>query len=467
MRSGNAMTRPVKIRTMDDGPSSVESEQALLGCLLIDPATWPLVTAETSSADFARPDHGLIYEAIGELAARGAGIDVVTVGFQLQAQGKLDDAGGLAYLGTLAHDTATTANVVAYAKIIRGRAALRRLQQTAARLMRAAGDPGATAAELVADVIDRLTALQGAARTGRGLVPSGQLAGELLDDLDRRREAPRGLALGLADFDELTCGLEPGDLVVLAGRPSMGKTAWLVSVAVNVALTSPVAIFSAEMPAQQLMRRAVSLIGGISQGVLRRPERLTEIDWATISPAASQIARRHLWIDDTSLPALAHIRAECSALKARHGLKLAIVDYVQLVQGSGANRYEQLRDVAYGFKALAKDLQIPVIVLAQLNRGVESRDRKRPNLSDLRDSGAIEEAADIVGLLFSEGYYDRDFEMPYVLECQVAKNRNGERGECLWRFDGAHSKVTVLEHGMQSHYRQMRAKAQRGGNHDL
>ncbi len=154
---------------------------------------------------------------------------------------------------------------------------------------------------------------------------------------------------------------------------------------------------------------------------------------------AGDIGRKQLWIDDTASPTLAHIRAETLALKARNSLGLVLVDYVQLVRGSGANRYEQLREVAYGLKALAKELAVPVVILAQLNRGVETREQRRPAISDLRDSGAIEEAADIVGLLYSESYYDPAFPMPYVLECNIAKNRNGERGECLWRFDGAFS----------------------------
>lgn len=172
-------------------------------------------------------------------------------------------------------------------------------------------------------------------------------------------------------------------------------------------------------------------------------------------------------IDDTPLPALTHIRAESLALKARTGLGLVMIDYMQLVKGSGKNRYEELRDVAYGIKAMAKDLEVPVIVLAQLNRGVESRDEKRPLLSDLRDSGAIEEAADIVGLLYSEGYYDPDFGMPYVLECQIEKNRNGERGECLWHFSGQHSRVTELDSGARAQYLQQRAKRRRPGSVDL
>ncbi|HEV7985076.1 MAG TPA: DnaB-like helicase C-terminal domain-containing protein, partial [Steroidobacteraceae bacterium] len=181
----------------------------------------------------------------------------------------------------------------------------------------------------------------------------------------------------------------------------------------------------------------------------------------------STMAQRQLFIDDSAAPTLQHVRSECIALNAHHRLGLVMIDYVQLVCGNGGNRYEQLRDVAYGLKALAKDLAVPIIVLAQLNRGVEAREHKRPHVSDLRDSGAIEEAADIVGLLYSEGYYDANFGMPYVLECAIAKNRNGERGECLWRFQGAQSRVTPLEPGARAQYLQQRVKARRNGADDL
>jgi replicative DNA helicase len=221
------------------------------------------------------------------------------------------------------------------------------------------------------------------------------------------------------------------------------------------------------MPSSQLMRRCVALQAGIPQGLLRRPEKLTGDDWSKIDKAASTIAQRKLWIDDTGSPSLSHIRAEAISLKSRASIGLVLVDYVQLVRAPGANRYEQLRDVAYGLKALAKELAVPVIVLAQLNRGVEAREHKRPQMSDLRDSGAIEEAADIVGLLYSEGYYDHDFSMPYVLECQIAKNRNGERGQCLWHFDGAYSRVAPLDPGAAANYRRLLTKAHQRASSDL
>lgn len=442
-------------------PQSTEAEQAVLGALLIDSTVWAQIAGQLRAEDFHRPDHRLIFQAIAELARRGEAPDVVTVSSHLERLKLIDDAGGFAYLGQIARETPTAANASTYAKAVRDASMLRSVARIGAELERSVADSrGCSADEILAGATRQLLELQSSTRTGRGLVSTEQLASELVDDLDRRREKPTGLSLGLSDFDELTCGLEPGDLVVIGARPGMGKTSLLVTAAAHVSLTSPVAVFSAEMPAQQLMRRCVALLGGVSQTRLRRPDKLTDDDWCAIAPAASEIGRRRLWIDATPLPQLTHIRAEAFALKARVGLGLVLVDYLQLVQGIGRNRYEQLREVAYGLKALAKDLSVPVIALAQLNRGVESRqESKRPYMSDLRDSGAIEEAADIIGLLYSEGYYDPKFTMRDVLECRVGKARNGERGECLWQFSGAHSRVTVLDPDSAAQYRRLRSAA--------
>jgi replicative DNA helicase len=321
--------------------------------------------------------------------------------------------------------------------------------------------------EQISEAMRELLSLAETARAGKGLVTSKELVRELLDDLDRRRDGAQGLSIGLPDFDGYSSGLEAGDLVVIAGRPGMGKTALLVSIAAHVSKTAGVAVFSAEMSSQQFMRRCVALLGSVHQGKLRRATNLQEADWQAIGEAAGHLAQRRLWIDDTALPTLNHVRSEVMALKGKGDLGLVLVDYVQLIQGAGANRYEQLRDVAYGLKGLAKEAGVPVILLAQLNRGVESRDQKRGKLSDLRDSGAIEEAADIVGMLYSEGYYDPGHPMAYVLECAIEKNRNGERGECLWYFSGEFSRVATLQEGARAQYLRTRAAARKPQGDDL
>jgi replicative DNA helicase len=464
MRADNVCNLPAAV-----APHSVEAEQAVLGSLLIEPGTWARVMGKLDAQDFFRPDHRLIFGAIAQLAGAGKGHDVVTVSARLQSAGQLDDAGGMGYVGRVARDTATAANLESYVEVVRERAMRRRLANLAERIGRAASVKGErTAEELLTDAQRALFELQARARIGHGLVGVQDLTTALLEDLDRRRENQIGLSIGLADFDALTGGLEAGDLVVLAGRPGMGKTALLGGISTYGSKIGPVAVFSAEMPSLQLMRRNVANLGDVSLTKLRRASYLTESDWDRVTQAATAMSARRLWIDETPLPTLAHVTAECVGLKLRTGsLGLVLVDYVQLVQGSGGNRYEQLRDVAYGFKALAKQLAVPVVVLAQINRGVESRDSKRPYISDLRDSGAIEEAADIIGLLYCEGYYNRQFSMPHVLECNLEKVRNGERGECLWYFDGDRSRITVLDSNMRAKYSSLRAQVSRGGGEDL
>ncbi|HZF31354.1 MAG TPA: replicative DNA helicase [Gammaproteobacteria bacterium] len=457
-----------EVRRIPAPPHSLEAEQSVLGGMMLDPTAWARAVPHVSRGDFFRADHRLVFAAIERLVANGEPADAVQVIALLERGGRLEAVGGREYVAQLVEDTPSAANVENYAKIVRDRATMRRLREAAHTIMVSVDQAGdRPAAELVAGAAETLLRLQEGARSGRGLVASAQLARELTDDLARRHEGVRGLAVGLPDFDALSFGLEPGDLIVLAGRPGMGKSALMVSIAAHVSRNVGVAIFSAEMSSGQLMRRCVALLGGISQGELRHPERLQDSDWSTIADATGKLAERRLWIDDTPAPAFAHVRAETLALRTRApGLGLVIVDYVQLLQGSGNSRYEQLRDVVYGLKALAKQASLPVIVLAQLNRGVESRsDNRRPRLSDLRDSGAIEEAADIVGMLYSEAYYNAKFPMPYVLECAIEKNRNGPRGECLWHFTAESSRIGTLDEGARIQYRRERTAAK--GNYEF
>lgn len=440
-------------------PHSDEAEQALLGGIMLDATAWARIASLVSASDFYRADHRSIFIGIAFLVDHGQAIDAVTVADHLERRGVLDDAGGLGYIARLANETPTAANVETYAKLVRDRSSLRRLKAIADQIARSVESPGErSAAELIADSQHALQELQSHARTDSGLVEVRQLVRDLIDDLDRRADGPTGLRVGLADLDDATNGLEAGDLLVFGARPSMGKTAVMVSIAITASQTVGTAIFSAEMPTQQLMRRALASQADVPQGLLRRTDRLNDAQWASIGSAAGALATRKLWIDDTGSPTLAHIRAEVLAIKAKAPLGLVLIDYCQLVRAPGANRYEQLRDVAYGLKALAKEIAAPIIVLAQLNREVESRDDKRPHVADLRDSGAIEEAADIVGLLYSEGFYDSTFPMAYVMECAIAKNRNGERVECVWRFDAALSRVTMLDPGAAAQYRRLLRK---------
>jgi replicative DNA helicase len=444
-------------------PHSVDAEQALLGAILRDPRAWG--RAAVSAEDFYRHDHRTIFAAMSAVASRG--VDAVTVANHLRQRGELEAVGGAEYLAQLYGDSPGAANIQAYASIVRDKSAARRLVVIGQDIAVRAYSGEQRADQQVSEAMRDLLALAEQSRSGKGLVTAKDLVRELLDDLDKRRDGAQGLSLGLSDFDAISSGLEGGDLVVIAGRPGMGKTALLVTIAANVSKSRGVAVFSAEMSSQQLLRRCVALLGSVEQGKLRRANRIEESDWRAIGDAAGELAQRRLWVDDKPLPTLDHVRSEVLTLRAKADVGLVMVDYVQLIQGVGANRYEQLRDVAYGLKGLAKETGVPVILLAQLNRGVEKAENKRGRLSDLRDSGAIEEAADIVGMLYSEGYYNPEHPMPYVLECAIEKNRNGERGLCLWRFAGEFSRVTVLEAGAREHYQKRRAEARRPKGDDL
>jgi len=446
-------------------PHSIEAEQSLIGSVMIDLKAWARVANRIGTPDFYRADHRVLWDAISETLREGLATDTTTLVAHLERDGRLNAAGGREYLGQLYRETPSAANVESYAKIVRDLAVKRRIGECGyhvAQLMHSES----TAADALLEASRLLGELHGSARIGRGLVEVRKLVPGLLDDLDRKRAGERGLSVGLDDFDLLTFGLEAGDLVVIAARPGIGKTATLVHMADYASRSTGVAVFSAEMPAQQLLRRSTAAISGIPQSRLRRPDALDFADWDAIGAATETLTQRRLWIDDSAAPSLDHIRGEVLALGTRAQLGLVMVDYVQLVTGKGANRYEELRDVAYGLKALAKEAACPVVMLAQLNRSVDGRENKRPRLADLRDSGAIEEAADIVGFLYCEGYYDREFSVPDVLECAVEKNRNGERGLCLWKFSGDTSRLRLLEDFERSHYRQMIAKQRRRSGKD-
>jgi replicative DNA helicase len=452
--------RPIAVRP---DTHALQAEQAALGAMLIDRRAIAQVLAILGPDDLQEPRHRPILEAVRSMHDEGVGIDAVTVTDRLSQQQDILRAGGLTYIAKLAADTPTAANAEHYARQVKDRADRRRHREWLLDELQRIDQAGnASAAELATRTLEGALKLQGTHRgDAGGLVSAADLATALLEDLDSRASGKRGLEFGLPDFDRLTGGLEEGDLVVIAGRPSVGKSATMVTLASVAAQHCSVAIFSAEMPALQVMRRWLAQVTNLPQNKLRRPESMADADWVSVSNGAAELQRRRLWIDDKAQPTVAHIRAELAALKAKGDLGLAIIDYLQLLTGNGRNRYEELRDVAYGLKALAKDLRIPIIALAQVNRDVESRDEKRPQVSDLRDSGAIEEAADVIGMLYSEGHYHPDFSLPWVLECNLLKVRNGERGQCLWCFDGSRSLIEPLDSGAVLQYRRLLAEARR------
>ncbi len=427
-------------------PHSREAEQSVLGGLLLDTTAWDQVGDSVSADDFYSPDHKLIFEAIAELVAESKAIDVVTVSERLERRGKLTDIGGLAYLSTLVRDTPTASNARAYAQIVRERALLRALISAGNAISSSVfSDEGLSARELVNlaeqrvfEIAERGTGRTEGAQAVRTMLP------ELIDKIDDWHNNPdklRGTPSGFIDYDRMTGGLRGGDLVIVAGRPGMGKTTLAINMGENVALDpqvkGTVLIFSMEMPAEQLMTRMLSSVGGVPLHDIRSG-RVTDHDWARITSATSQLAEAKLYIDDQPALSPTDLRARARRVKREHGLHMVIVDYLQLMQVSGSkeNRATEISEISRGLKALAKELNVPVIALSQLNRSVEQRDGKKPVMSDLRESGAIEQDADMILFIYREEYYEKNTTRKGQADVELAKHRNGETGSFVLTFQG-------------------------------
>jgi replicative DNA helicase len=376
-------------------PHSIEAEQAVLGGLMLDTSAWDQIGDVIIPEHFYRADHRLIFDAIGALAVEAKPCDVVTVSEYLELRGKLEDAGGLAYLGTLARDTPTAANVRAYAHIVRERALLRELIRAGNEIAGSVfNDEGLEARELVDRAEAQIFAIAEQGSRGKeGAIAVRTLLPPLIDKIDEWHSNPnklRGLATGFADFDKITGGLRPGDLCIVAGRPSMGKTTLAVNMAEYAAINpegrASVAMFSMEMPSEQLVTRMLSSIGGVPLNSIRSG-RISDEDWVRITAATSQLSEARIFIDESPGLSPTELRARARRIKREHGLGLVVVDYLQLMQvpGNKENRATEIAEISRGLKALAKELAVPVIALSQLNRGVEQREHKKPVMSDLRE----------------------------------------------------------------------------------
>src|SRR5690606_2921954 len=375
---------------------SQDTEAALLGGLLFAPSAVADVSDLLVADDFHHPAHRIIYAAITALDAEGGKIDVITVGNHLRAAGTLDDIGGLPYLGELVRNTASAANVKAYAERIRDLSLERQVLERTYSAQQIMQDVGTTAEKV--DAVQRLFLDIGARtdegpRSARDLMPS---ALDRLEKLSQSDSAITGLPTGLTDFDNMTSGLQPADLVIVAARPSMGKTAFAMNIAEHVALKQrlPVLVFSMEMPAEQLLMRMAASVGRVPFEHVRVPSRMREEDWPRLTKATTEIAHAAIHIDETPAMTPAQIRARARRFKQRHGCGLIVVDYLQLMQVPGykpGQRTAEITEASRSLKALAKELNVPVIALSQLNRSLESRQDKRPIMSDLRESGAIEQ----------------------------------------------------------------------------
>ena len=427
-------------------PHSVEAEQSVLGGLLLDNLAWDRAADLLTDSDFYRFEHRLIFQAVGSLIGASKPADVITVFEQLQSHGKADDCGGLAYLNALAQSVPSAANMRRYAEIVRERAILRKLIAASDEIATTAFNPqGRQVAQILDEAEGKVLKIgEEGSRQKQGFQSIDKLVVQLLDRVNELHEngaeEVTGVRSGFFDLDRMTAGLQKGDLVILAARPSMGKTAFALNIAENVAVHEglPVLVFSMEMGASQLALRMVGSLGRIDQQHLRTGA-LKNDEWERLAEAVDRLGRVSVFIDETPALNAAELRARARRMARQFGgtLGLIVVDYLQLMSGSSSgdeNRATEIGEISRGLKALAKELQCPVIALSQLNRSVETRNDKRPMMSDLRESGAIEQDADVILFIYRDEYYNKDSKEPGVAEIIIAKQRNGPVGTVKLAF---------------------------------
>ncbi len=444
-------------------PHSVEAEQSVLGGLLLDNLAWDRAADLLTESDFYRHEHRLIFAAISGLVNHSKPADVITVFEQLQSLGKAEDAGGLAYLNALAQSVPSAANIRRYAEIVRERAILRKLIAAADEIATNAFNPqGRAVGQILDEAEGRVFQIgEEGSRQKQGFHSIDKLVVDLLDRVnelhDNGAEDVTGVRSGFYDLDSMTAGLQKGDLIVLAARPSMGKTAFALNIAENVAVKEelPVLVFSMEMGASQLALRLVGALGRIDQTHLRTG-RLTDMEWGHLAEAVDKLKQARIFIDETPGLTASELRARARRMARQFGtLGLIVIDYLQLMSGSASgdeNRATELGEISRGLKALAKELQCPVIALSQLNRSVETRNDKRPMMSDLRESGAIEQDADVIMFIYRDDYYNKDSKEPGVAEIVIAKQRNGPVGTVKLTFLKPLTKFDNLAPGSSSEY---------------
>ncbi len=433
-------------------PQNIEAEQAVLGAMLLEKSAITAATELLCVDDFYREAHRLVFEAIVELAKRDEAADLVTVTEQLKKTEKLEKAGGIAFVTSLANVVPTAANIKYHANIVLEKAQLRNLINTTTEI----------AGEAYEDV-EEIGALMDKAEkailrvTGRGtsfnFTPIGKLVIDVFEKVEKRsqdKNALTGLASGFLYLDRLTSGFQPSDLILVAARPSMGKTAFTLNIATYVAvkLKQPVAFFSLEMSNEQLVQRMLCAEGGIDSQALRAGE-LTDEDWKHLIIASDRLTKAPIYIDDTPGITVSELRAKARRIHSKYGLSLVIIDYLQLMQGRSSrnsdNRQQEISEISRSLKALARELGVPVIALSQLSRSVESRTIKRPMLSDLRESGSLEQDADIVMFLYRDEYYNEDSERKNEADVIIAKHRNGPIDTIPLFFEKRFTKFTTLE----------------------
>ncbi len=429
-------------------PHSIEAEQSVLGGLLLDNAAWDRIADVISEGDFYRYDHRLIWQHISRLIGLARPADVITVFESLQTAGKVEDMGGLAYLNSLAQNTPSAANIRRYAEIVRDRGVLRKLVTVADEISAGAFNPqGRETRQLLDEAESRIFQIaEEGSRGNAGFQEIQPLLGQVVDRIDElyHREGDTevtGVPTGFVDLDKMTSGLQGGDLVIVAGRPSMGKTSFSMNIGEHVAIEQglPVAVFSMEMGAAQLAMRMLGSVGMLDQHRLRTGK-LEADDWPRVTHAIQRMQQAQLYIDETPALSSMEVRARARRLARQCGkLGLIIIDYLQLMGGSGGgeNRATEISEISRSMKGLAKELDCPLIALSQLNRSLEQRPNKRPVMSDLRESGAIEQDADLILFIYRDEVYNPDTPDKGTAEIIIGKQRNGPIGTVRMTFQGS------------------------------
>ncbi len=428
-------------------PANLEAEQSILGAVLLRPQVLDQVSDLLRPEDFYRPVHGLIFQAMLDLYYRNEPVDLVTVTALLKERSQLEEAGGPVFLATLSEQVGTAANALYYARLVHEKAVLRRLLAQAQEIAQACLGPVENLDEFL-DQVEKQVFEVAQTKVRPGFQPLERLVvqeiGNLEDIWHKDRGRITGVPSGFKEMDALTAGFQPGDLIIIAARPSMGKTALALNIAFNAAYRHqfPVAFFSLEMSKEQLVRRLLSAVGRIDASHLRRAF-LTSEEWQRLQEAAGVLLETPIFIDDTPAAAILEVRAKARRLKAEQKLELVIVDYLQLMRGrpDAPSREQEVSEISRSLKALAKELQVPVIALSQLSRKVEDRPKKEPQLADLRESGAIEQDADVIFFIYRDEVYHEASPEAGTARIYLKKQRNGPTGDFKLYFD---SKYTLF-----------------------
>lgn len=431
-------------------PQNVEAEQAVLGAMMLEHNAVVAAMEKLRPSDFYREVHRTIFEAMEHLHHDNKEVDVITLPEELRRMKKLDDVGGLEYILSLPNLVATAANIEYHANIVAEKALARNIITTCTELTSEAYDGEKEPEALLDDAERRILQISESKRKG-DFAPVGVVVEETLDKITKLYENKAGitgLPTGFRDLDRLTSGLQPSDLILVAARPSMGKTAFTLNIAQNVGVKQhkTVAFFSLEMSQEQLVQRLLCQIAHIDSQKLRTGQLNSDEEWTKLTDACDKLYQAPIYIDDTPGISVTEMRSKARRLKAEHGLDLIIVDYLQLMQGRNSeSRQQEISEISRSLKALARELKVPLIALSQLSRSVESRQDKRPMLSDLRESGALEQDADIVSFLYREDYYDKETENQHITEIILAKHRNGPVGSVKLYFKGEYTLFLNLD----------------------